>query len=145
MIVIAVLIALAAPSSALGQEWSADSCSAALERAYSPFSARDGASARGDFNRDGLSDFALLMDNSRDKRKSAIGVCLSGEPRALLITAPYATTTISTKPQGTTYTDRETGKRGAYERDAISVGDGAGGGASYVLRVGVFARVVDGG
>jgi len=145
MKVIVVLIALAAPSLALGQEWSAESCSAALERAYSPFSARAGASTRGDFNSDRQADFALLLDSSRSTGKSAIGVCLSKEPRALLITAPYATANISTKPQGTAYSDRETGKKGTYERDAISVSDTAGGAsASYVLRVGVFARVVDG-
>jgi hypothetical protein len=144
MKVIVVLIILTASSSAFAQEWSAESCSAALERAYSPFSARSGASTRGDFNSDGQTDFALLLDNARDARKSAIGVCLSKEPRPLLITAPYATATISTKPRGTAYMDRETGKNGAYERDVISVSDGAGAGASYVLRVGVFARVVDG-
>jgi hypothetical protein len=141
---IVVLIVLAASSPALSQEWSAESCSAALQGAYSPFSGRSGASTRGDFNGDGKTDFALLLDNSRGTRKSAIGVCLSKEPRPLLITAPYATATISTKPRGTAYMDRETGKKGAYERDVISVSDGPGAGASYVLRVGVFARVVDG-
>jgi hypothetical protein len=40
--------------------------------------------------------------------------------------------------------DRETGKKGAYERDVISVSDGTGAAASYVLRAGVFARIVDG-
>jgi hypothetical protein len=145
MKVIVVLIALAAPSLALGQEWTAESCSAALERAYSPFSARAGASTRGDFNSDGQVDFALLLDNPRTVVKTAIGVCLSKEPRPLLITAPYATAKISTKPQGTTYSDRATGKKGTYERDAISVSDTAGwASASYVLRAGVFARVVDG-
>jgi hypothetical protein len=141
---IVVLIALAASSSVFGQEWSAESCGAALERAYSPFSERTGTTVHGDFNSDGLIDFALLLDNSRTS-KSAIGVCLSNEPRPLLITAPYATAKISTKPKGAAYTDRETGKKDTYERDAISVSDGAGVGASYILRVGVFARVVDGG
>jgi hypothetical protein len=144
MKVIVALIALAAPSSAFAQEWNAETCKAALERAYSPFSARSSASTLGDFNSDGQTDFSLLLDNSRDRRKSAIGVCLSKEPRPLLITAPYATGKISTKPRGTVYVDRETGKKGVYERDAISVSDGTGARASYVLRVGVFARVVDG-
>lgn len=141
---IAVLLALAAPTAALGQEWSAALCTAALERAYSPFLARLPANTRGDFNSDGLTDFALLMDHPRDPHKSAIGVCLSREPRALLITAPYATAHISTKQQGTPYVDRQTGKKATYERDAISVDDGEGATASYVLRVGVFARVVEG-
>ena len=140
---IVVLIALAAPASAFGQEWTADSCSAALERAYSPFSARAGANTRGDYNSDGLADFALVLVNSRT-HKAAIGVCLSKEARPLLITAPYAAARISTKPAGTRYTDRETGKKGTFERDAISVSDGAKSTASYVLRVGVFDRVVDG-
>lgn len=143
MKVIVTLIALAAPFSALSQDWSAESCGAALEHAYSPFTARVGATTRGDFNSDGLPDFALFLDNVR-AGKSAIGVCLSKEPRPLLITAPFATATISTKPSGTGYVDQESGKRGAYERDAISVTNGAGASASYVLRVGVFARVVDG-
>ena len=141
---VAIFLALAAPASALSQDWTAETCNSALEHAYSPFAAKPGASTRGDFNSDGLTDFALLLGNSRNTRNSAIGVCLSKEPRPLLITAPYATGTISTKPMGTAYRDLETAKKGAYERDAISVNDGAGAGASYILRAGVFARVIDG-
>jgi hypothetical protein len=40
--------------------------------------------------------------------------------------------------------DLETGNKSTYERDAISVSNGAGVRASYVLRRGVFARVIDG-
>lgn len=140
---IVVLFALAAPLPAMGQDWNVESCSAALERAYAPFSARAGSSTRGDFNSDGSSDVALFVDRGRGAHPSAIGVCLSNEPRPLLVTAPYATGTISTKPHGTPYTDRETGKKGIYERDAIFVSDGEATSASYVLRVGVFARVVE--
>ena len=144
MKVVAVLIALAAPASAIGQAWTAETCSAALEHSYASFVARAGATTRGDFNSDGLPDAALLLDNMRGAHRSAIGVCLSKEPRPLLITAPYAAGTISTTPVGTRYTDSETGRTGAFERDAITVRDGGGARASYVLRVGVFARVIDG-
>jgi len=128
---------------AFGQEWRADTCGSALTHAYTPFSARAGASTSGDFNGDGQADFALFLDNSALHR-SAIGVCLSKEPRPLLITAPYQAVKIFTKPKGTAYTNAETGQNGAYELDAIAVSDGARRGASYILRVGVFARVVDG-
>jgi hypothetical protein len=140
---IAVVLALALPSVASCQGWSVESCSAALEHAYSSFSAREHASTAGDFNSDGEADYALLLDSVRDSHKSAVGVCLSKEPRPLLVTSPYASGKIFTKPRGTAYKDSETGKEGVYERDAISVGDGARAGASYILRVGVFARVID--
>ena len=126
---------------ALGQEWRADSCESALARAYTPFSARAGARTSGDFNGDGKADFAVFLDNLA-AHKSAIGVCLSREPRPLLITAPYQTGKIFTKPKGTAYTNSET--KGVYELDTISVSDGAKSGASYILRAGVFARIVDG-
>jgi len=144
MKIIAVVISLALPSAAFCQEWSREHCSSALEQAYSSFAAREHASTRGDFNSDGKADFALLLDSARDSRKSAIGVCLSREPRPLLITAPYESGKIFTKPKGTAYRDFETEKDGVYERDAISVSDGAWVGASYVLRGGVFAKVIDG-
>lgn len=144
MKLIVTLLLLAAPSAALCQDWSVDSCSSALQRAYSSFSAREHAGTSGDFNGDGNLDFALLMDSLRGSHKAAIGVCLSREQRPLLITAPYTSGKIFTKPKGTAYEDLEADKRGAYERDAISVSDGASVGASYILRAGVFARVIDG-
>jgi hypothetical protein len=144
MKILAALIALALPSAALCQEWRLESCSSALAFSYSSFSAREGASTTGDFNSDGNPDFALLLDQTRDSHKSAIGVCLSKEPRPLLITGPYESTEIFTKPKGTEYMNFETEKSGFYERDAISVSDGAWIGASYILRGGVFARVIDG-
>ena len=144
MKIIVVVVALAAPSVAFCQAWSVESCSAALEHAYSTYSARDHATTAGDFNSDGEGDVALLLDSRHDSHKSAIGVCLSREPRPLLITAPYESAKILAKPKGTAYVDFETGEKSVYERDAISVSDGARAGASYVLRGGVFARVIDG-
>ena len=126
---------------AFAQEWRADSCESALAQAYTPFSARTDAPTSGDFNGDGQADFALFLDN-RASHNSAIGVCLSREPRPLLITAPYQTAKIFTKPKGTAYTSAKS--KGVYELDTISVSDGAKSGASYILRAGVFARVVDG-
>ena len=126
-----------------GQDWRADTCGTSLAQAYSSFAARAGARTSGDFNGDGQADFAFLLDNL-SAHTSAIGVCLSGEPRPLLITAPYRAGKIFTKPKGTAYTSPETKQKGFYEVDAIAVSDGGRIGASYVLRAGVFARVVDG-
>lgn len=140
--ILAAMIGLAVLP-AFAQEWNADTCRAGLEHAYATFSARAGASTAGDFNGDHQEDFALLLDDSL-KHRSAIGVCLSREPRVLLITAPYQSSRIFTKPKGTAYMNFETEKKGAYELDAISVSDGAWIGASYILRAGVFARVIDG-
>ena len=141
IILVLALGLVAFPS--FGQEWRVDSCESALARAYTSFSARADARTDGDFNGDRQADFALLLDNPAT-HKSAIGVCLSKEPRPLLITAPYQTGRIFTKPKGTGYTNTETQQKGAYELDAISVSDGARIGASYILRAGVFVRVVDG-
>lgn len=122
--------------------WDSATCTAALEHAYRSFAARPGASTEGDYNGDGRADVALLLDNPVAGR-SAIGVCLSRESRPLLVTAPYQDAKIFTKPKGTAYTDFEAARNGVYELDAISVSDGAWIGASYVLRAGVFERIVD--
>lgn len=140
----AIMVLLAVSSPALSQEWSAEACVSALTQAYPSFSARRDAGTVGDFNSDGRLDFALLLDRLGGSRQAAIGVCLSREPRPLLITAPYQTGRIFTKPKGTAYMDYETEGNGVYERDVIAVSDGASAGASYVLRAGVFVRVIDG-
>ena len=140
---ILVLTLCLAAVPAFAQEWRADTCEPALAHAYTSFSARANARTSGDFNGDGRMDFALFLDNLI-VHKVAIGVCLSGEPRPLLITAPSQTSKILTKPKGTAYMSIETGQHGVYELDTISVSNGAQDGASYILRAGVFARVVDG-
>jgi hypothetical protein len=145
MNVLVIMMALGgAPSFHAGHAWSAPNCVSALEQAYKPFAARKGAETSGDFNSDGQPDFAMLLDNARTPAISAIGICLSNESRPLLITAPYQTVEIFTKPKGTAYEDYEDETQGTYDRDVISVSDGAWIGASYVLRAGIFVRIVDG-
>lgn len=109
MNVLVIMMALGgAPSFHAGHAWSAPNCVSALEQAYKPFAARKSAEASGDFNSDGQPDFAMLLDNARTPAISAIGICLSNESRPLLITAPYQTVEIFTKPKGTAYEDYET-------------------------------------
>lgn len=139
-----IVAALASPSLALSQEWNQADCTSALEHAYNPFLARSEAHTTGDFNSDGRADFAVLLDRQGAPSRSAIGVCLSNEARPLLIISPFQTGKIFTKIKGTAYQDSETGVEGTYDRDVISVSDGAWIGASYLLRAGVFVRIVDG-
>lgn len=142
-ILISLLILLAS-SAATCQEWTGAVCHASLDQAYSFFAVRPNASTQGDYNGDGEPDFAAILDGKAQSGKSAIGVCLSREARPLLITNPYQSAKIFTKPKGTAYLDFDTEGRGMYELDSISVSDGAWLGASYILRGGVFARVIDG-
>jgi hypothetical protein len=114
-----------------------------LGHAYSFFSPRPNAATKGDFNSDGEPDFALLLEAKASPHRAAVGVCLSNEPRPLLITSPYQSAKIFTKPKGTKYMDFDAESSGIYERDAISVSDGAWLGASYILRGGVFVQVID--
>ena len=137
------LLLLPATSVASSQDWTPNTCSASLERAYGFFSARTEAATQGDFNGDGALDFALLLATKTPPNKPAIGVCLSKEARPLLITRPYQSVKIFTKLKGTQYVDFETEKPGTYELDSISVSDGAWLGASYILRGGVFVQIVD--
>ena len=144
MKLLVALVVLVTPLPAFAQEWNAASCESALESAYASFSARDAANTTGDFNSDGRADFALLLDSVWGVKRSAIGVCLSREPRPLLILNPYETGKIFTKPKGTAFMDVETETEGVYERDVISVSDGGWIGASYILRAGVFVKIIDG-
>jgi len=130
-------------SAAHCQEWDSNTCNVSLEHAYNFFATRPGAATQGDFNGDKALDFAVVLDSKAKSGKSAIGVCLSSEARPLLITNPYQSAKIFTTPKGTSYMDFETEDRGVYELDSISVSDGAWLGASYILRGGVFARVID--
>jgi hypothetical protein len=143
MKLLVALLILLTSSAATCQEWNGNNCNASLERAYSFFAVRPNASTQGDFNGDGALDFAVFLDGKAHSGRSAIGVCLSKEPRPLLITNPYQSSKIFTKPKGTAYLDFDTDDRGVYELDSISVSDDAWLGASYILRGGVFARVVD--
>jgi hypothetical protein len=143
MRLLVALLLLPATSVASSQDWTPSACSASLERAYSFFAARSEAATQGDFNGDGALDFALLLVAKAPPNKPAIGVCLSKEARPLLITSPYQSAKIFTKPKGTQYMDFENEKPGTYELDAISVSDGAWLGASYILRGGVFVQLVD--
>ena len=133
-----------ASSAAYCQGWGSESCGAALERAYTVFSVRPDATTQGDFNSDGQSDFAKLLDHKYQPGKAAVGICLSGVKKPLLITDPYQSTKIFTKPKGTAYMDFNTEKEGVYERDVVSVSDGTWFGSSYILRSGVFVEVIDG-
>jgi hypothetical protein len=139
-----VLLLLQASAAASAQEWSSATCGASLGHAYSFFATRrDAAATQGDFNSDGTADFAVLLEGKASPHKAAIGVCLSNEPRPLLITSPYVSAKIFTKPRGTEYMDFDSESAGVYEHDAISVSDGACCGASYILRSGVFVQVID--
>lgn len=137
------LLLLLASSTSRCQEWNGDTCNVSLTRAYNFFAVRPGAATLGDFNGDGALDFAVILDGKGHSGRTAIGVCLSREARPLLITDPYQSATITTKPKGTAYLDFETEGHGIYELDSISVSDGTWLGASYILRGGVFARIID--
>lgn len=129
-------------TAASAQDWTPAQCAASLERAYSFFSARAGTQVQGELNGDGRVDHALLLDHRARPDRSVIGVCLSGEPRPLLITDPYASTRIAITPHGAEYHDAQAGNAGRFELDAITVGDADDARASYILRVGVFERIV---
>ena len=144
MKLLAVLLLLQASVASSAQGWSSATCAASLGHAYSFFAPRhDAAATHGDFNGDGVADFALLLEAKASPHKAAVGVCLSNEPRPLLITSPYVSVKIFTKPKGTEYMDFDTEGTGVYEHDAISVSDGAWLGASYILRGGIFVQVID--
>lgn len=143
MKILVIVLLLQAGAAAFAQDWSSVTCGASLDHAYTFFSPRRDAATVGDFNSDGMPDFALLLDAKGSPHRAAIGVCLSNEPRSLLITNPYQSTKIFTKTKGTQYMHIDTGSPGVYERDAISVSDGAWIGASYILRGGVFVQVID--
>jgi len=144
MKILVVVLLLQASVAASAQERSSATCGASLSHAYSFFTPRgDGAATEGDFNSDGAADFALLLEEKASPHKAAIGVCLSNEPRPLLIISPYVSAKIFTKPKGTEYMDVDTESTDIYERDAISVSDGECCGASYILRAGAFVQVVD--
>ena len=140
----AVIALVISPSICNANDWNMETCVSALESAYQPFKARTDASTTGDFDSDGKNDFAVILDKTKNNQKSAIGVCLSIDKRPLLITAPYQSTKIFTKPKGTAYMDFDTEKGGIYDRDVISVSDGAWIGASYALRGGIFVQIIDG-
>ena len=140
---IVALLILQAPIGARAASWTSSACGDALEHAYGFFSIRPRASTQGDFNGDGDADFAFLLAGKGKPSRPAIGICLSKEARPLLITSPPESAAISTKHRGTTYFDFETEKPGIYELDAISVSDGGWIGASYILRAGVFVRIID--
>ena len=144
MKILAALLILQASIGGATSEWSNDSCGVALEHAYSFFSVGTQSATQGDFNGDGQADFAFLLAGKTRPNKAAIGVCLSNEPRPLLITSPYQSTHIFTKPKGTPYMDFETEIPGRYELDSIAVSDGGWIGASYILRAGVFVQIIDG-
>ena len=142
---IRVLIAsalLLTSTAASAQDWAREQCAASLERAYSFFSTRAGTQVQGELNGDGRADHALLLDHRSRPDRSVIGVCLSGEPRPLLITDPYASTRIAITPRGREYRDAQAGNARQFELDAITVDGAAAARASYILRVGVFERVV---
>ena len=144
MRLLVVLLLLQASAAVSAQEWSSVTCGASLGQAYSFFAPRsDSVATQGDFNSDGTADFALLLEAKAAPHKAAVGVCLSNEPRPLLITSPYVSAKIFTKPKGTEYMDFDSESTGVYEHDAISVSDGAWLGASYILRAGVFVQVID--
>jgi len=144
MRLLVVLLLLQASAAVSAQEWSSINCDASLGHAYSFFvPRRDATATQGDFNGDGTTDYALLLEAKALPHKGAIGVCLSNEPRPLLITSPYVSTKIFTKAKGTEYMDFDSESTGVYEHDAISVSDGAWLGASYILRAGVFVQVID--
>jgi hypothetical protein len=141
---LAALLLLQASAGAPAQDGASGTCSALLGHAYGFFAPRgDAAATQGDFNSDGAVDFALLLEEKASPHRAAIGVCLSNEPRPLLIISPYVSGKIFTKPKGTSYMDLESQSTGVYERDAISVSDGEWLGVSYILRGGVFVQVID--
>ena len=142
MKITAILSTLFLMSSASASEpWTATSCKESIAHAYNGYELRDAAPASGDYNDDGHSDFAFLLD--RQSKKAAIGVCLSGVGFPVAITNIYVSGHISTKVKGTRYMNFDTETESTYERDVISVDDGAWIGASYVLRQGIFVEVVD--
>ncbi|WP_189455418.1 hypothetical protein [Cognatilysobacter bugurensis] len=118
-------------------------CLQSVGQAYSLFQIRPASSIRGDFNRDGHGDWASLMDRKAPPAKAAIGVCLSGEPRPLLIPSEHGLTGIAMKAKGSRHNDLIKDMSGVFERDAISVNDGSGNRWSYILRAGTFARIAD--
>ncbi|MFC0679573.1 hypothetical protein ACFFGH_17185 [Lysobacter korlensis] len=132
---------LAAPSAALCAEWDQTHCLASLDRAYSLFTIRSDAAIRGDFNGDGRDDWASLMDRKAPPAKAAIGVCLSGEARPLLIPSQHGLVSITMRAKGSRHSDLATDLSGVFERDAISANDESGAQSSYILRAGTFARI----
>ncbi|GHA83842.1 hypothetical protein [Cognatilysobacter bugurensis] len=135
------LFLLAAPFAALCAERSESNCRASLERAYSVYEMRPASTIRGDFNGDGQDDLAGLMDRKAQPIRLAIGVCLSGEDRPLLIPSQRGLTRIALTVRGSRHADLVTDMTGVFERDALSTTDEDGNTVSYILRAGTFARI----
>ena len=102
---------------------------------------RPASTIRGDFNGDGRDDWAGLMDRKAQPARSAIGVCLSGEVRPLLIPGQHRLARIALTTKGSRHADLVTDMTGVFERDAISTTDEDGNTVSYILRIGTFARI----
>jgi len=103
--------------------------------------------AFGDFDNDNKNDIALLVEQSRPKKKiRAIAVCLSSEKSKTpqLITNLYVDEQINTTPKGTKHYNIETGKKDTYNIDGISVTCCECCGATYIYGDGKFKQVVDG-
>lgn len=134
---------LSAPFAVLCTERNEAECRAALAQAYSVFQMQPASAVRGDFNGDGRKDWAGLMERKAEPARSAIGVCLSGEHRPLLILSQHKLTGMVLTNKGSRHSDLAADATGVFERDAISVTEEAGDVSSYILRVGTFARIAN--
>jgi hypothetical protein len=106
----------------------------------------DPTTAFGDFDGDGRTDVALLLERVDSKVTRAISVCLStrqGKP-PVLIESLYVNGEIHVTKKGTPYHDFETGKDSVYLSDGITVACCECCGATYMYKENQFTRVVDG-
>lgn len=101
--------------------------------------------ARGDYDGDGRTDIALLLQPKSGSGKYAIAVCLSTKPTGIpeLIPDAYTTGELSTTPRGQKYYDFNDGTEGKYELDGVGTSCCECCGATYIYRSGHFEEIVD--
>jgi hypothetical protein len=107
----------------------------------------------GDFDGDGRTDVALLIQNGSDPESEYprrleslhIAVCLDKKTGIELhvIDRPYCGDGITRAPKGASYYDFETDKRGTYLLDGVSAYCFEKAGATYEFENGAFHQIVD--
>ncbi len=101
--------------------------------------------AYGDFDDDGRTDVALLIQTSSESGSIKIVACLSslGATKPIVVERPYCTDGITRVSKGQRYHDFATELESAYPKDGIHAYCFEKAGATYIFTDGSFRQIVD--
>ena len=99
----------------------------------------------GDFDGDGRTDVALLVQPFPESTSPMIAACLSGSglDKPVVITDPYCYDGLTRQRRGQPYYDFATGLEGVYPSDGIHAYCFEKAGATYIIKGGRFEPIVD--